>query len=185
MYQRCNRRIQLPEDKRPWRIQKEESLEPENSRFPPSSSIPLTRKPEDSGYKIAFSSLSTKCTHFIGKTKMDVSLIIFPKREFILSCLTQLPKRQIILLQSIDLCPKLIPEILVSKSVDSAIQHLNFRALVVGCLKIEIATEEQQRRTYLDNFYKKMMCSGQRLHSISPFTFIVVIYSTYGLSIKE
>lgn len=141
MYQRCNRRIQLPEDKRPWRIQKEESLEPENSRFPPSSSIPLTRKPEDSGYKIAFSSLSTKCTHFMGKTKMDVSLIIFPKREFILSCLTPLSKRWIILLQSIDLCPVDTANFSF-KSVDSAIQHLNIRALVAGCLKIEIATEE-------------------------------------------
>ena len=106
MYQRCNRRIQLPENKRPWRVQKEESLEPaENSRFPRSLSIPLTRKPEDSSYKIAFSSLSTKCSHFMGKTKIDVSLIIFPKREFILSCLTPLSKRWIILLQSIDLCP--------------------------------------------------------------------------------
>lgn len=47
------RRIQLPENKRPWRIQKEESLEPEKLPLSPSSSIPLTRKPEDSGYKIA------------------------------------------------------------------------------------------------------------------------------------
>lgn len=76
MYQRCNRRIQLPENKRPRRIQKEESLEPEKLPLSPSSSIPLTRKPKDSGYKIASSSLSTKCTHFMGKIKMDVSLII-------------------------------------------------------------------------------------------------------------